>query len=82
LYKLNNIIVSPLKTGEWAGQQSFPSFKLIGTVEFQWMPATARLNIRCIQDPSKKANYYVFVLEIRMPKKLEHFLSRFVAVIM
>lgn len=27
--------------------------KLIGTVEFQWVPATPRLNIRCIKDPSK-----------------------------
>lgn len=43
-------------------------FKLIGTMEFQRVPATPRLNIRCIQDPSKNGNYNVFVMEIRMPK--------------
>lgn len=57
-------------------------FKLIGTVEFQWLPATPRLNIRCIKDPSKNGYYNVFVMEIRMPKELEHFLGCSEAVIM
>lgn len=46
------------------------------------MPATPRLNIRCIKDPSKNVYYAVFVMQIRMPEELEHFLSRSVAVIM
>lgn len=45
-------------------------FKLIGTVEFQWLPATPRLNIRCIKDPSKNGYYNVFVMEIRMPDRV------------
>lgn len=83
---MNNSIASLLKTEEWAGPRNLPSciscFELIGTMEFQLVPATPRLNIRCIQDPSKNGNYNVFVLEVRMPKELEHFLSCSVAAIM
>lgn len=36
---------------------------------------------RCIKDPSKSGNYNVFVMEVRMPNELEHFLSCSAAVI-
>lgn len=78
--------VRRLSSQKRAESQTLPGrnscFKLIGTVEFQWLPATPRLNIRCIKDPSKNGYYNVFVMEIRMPEELEHFLSCSVAVIM
>lgn len=55
--------------------------KLIGSKEFQRVPAAPTLNKRCPQDPNKNGNYNVFVMEMRMPKELEHFLSCSVAVI-
>lgn len=55
--------------------------KLIGSQEFWWVPAAPTLNKRCPQDPNKNGNYNVFVMEMRMPKELEHFLSCSVAVI-
>lgn len=50
-------------------------------MEFPWEPANFRLNTECIKDPCKNGNYNVFVMEVRMPNKLEHFLSCSVAVI-
>lgn len=43
--------------------------KLIGSKEFQRVPAAPTLNKRCPQDPNKNGNYNVFVMEMRMPKK-------------
>lgn len=58
-----------------------PCFKLIGTMEFQCVPASPSLNIRCIHDSSKNCNYNVFFLmEIRIPAE-QHFLSCSVVVI-
>lgn len=63
--------------------------KLFSTFQTNWhhgismgaSSATPRLNIRCLKDPSKNGNYNVFVMEVRMPNGLEHFLSCSVAVI-
>lgn len=50
-------------------------------MEFPWEPANLRLNTECIKHPCKNGNYNVFVMEVRMPNKLEYFLSCSVAVI-